>query len=81
MMGITMLQVTRNVCRKYGAKIAAVPAAFAFTLGQAHAALPEAVSTEIGTAKTDMLAAAGLVIAAMVAVWGLMKLASKFGWR
>lgn len=48
---------------------------------QAHAALPEGVSTAITAAQTDMLAAIGLVIGAMVAVWGLLKLASKLGWR
>ena len=48
---------------------------------QAHAALPEGVSTAITAAQTDMLSAIGLVIGAMVAVWGLLKLASKLGWR
>lgn len=52
------------------------------TLGaSAHAALPEGVGTAITAAQTDMLAAIGLVIGAMVAVWGLLKLASKLGWR
>ena len=48
---------------------------------QAHAALPVGVSDAIEAAQTDMLAAIGLVIGAMVAVWGLLKLASKLGWR
>lgn len=48
---------------------------------QAHAELPAAVGTAITAAQTDMLAAIGLVIGAMVAVWGLLKLASKLGWR
>lgn len=49
--------------------------------GMAHAELPAAVATAITAAQTDMLAAIGLVIGAMVAVWGLLKLASKLGWR
>ena len=49
--------------------------------GAAHAELPAAVGTAITAAQTDMLAAIGLVIGAMVAVWGLLKLASKLGWR
>ncbi len=48
---------------------------------QAHAALPETIATDVAAAKTDMLAAIALVIGAMVAVWGLLKLASKLGWR
>lgn len=50
-------------------------------MGVAHAELPAAVGTAITAAQTDMLAAIGLVIGAMVAVWGLLKLASKLGWR
>lgn len=46
----------------------------------AHAALPVEVSTAVDLAKTDLLAAIGMVIAAMVAVWGLMKLGKKMGW-
>lgn len=63
------------------ARLAAIPAFVLATVGTAHAALPEQVATEVGNAKTDMLAAVGLVIGAMVAVWGLLKLASKLGWR
>lgn len=48
--------------------------------GAAHAALPTEVSTAVDTAKTDLLAAIAMVMAAMVAVWGLRKLASKMGW-
>lgn len=50
-------------------------------IASAHAALPESIATEIGTFKTDALAAGALIIGAMVAVWGLLKLASKMGWR
>lgn len=62
--------------RKYGAAGAALIAA-----GSANAALPEAVSTAITGYQTDALAAIGLVMAAGVTIWGLMKLASKMGWR
>ena len=56
--------------------------AFLATAGSAaHAALPEGVSSAIGAYETDALEAIGLVMAAGVAVWGLMKLASKLGWR
>lgn len=48
--------------------------------GAAQAALPTEVSTAVDTAKTDLLAAIGMVMAAMVAVWGLRKLAAKMGW-
>jgi hypothetical protein len=61
-------------------KLAAVPAFVAATAGSAMAALPESVSGDVATAKADMLAGIGLVIGAMVAVWGLKKLASKLGW-
>ena len=63
------------------ARLAAILAFVLATVGTAHAALPEAVGTAVDSAKTDMLAAVGLVIGAMVAVWGLLKLASKLGWR
>ena len=59
---------------KYGS------AAIALAAANAHAALPTEVTTAIDTAKTDLLAAIGLVIAAMVTVWGLRKLGQKMGW-
>lgn len=62
-------------------RLAAIPAFVVATAGAAHAALPSGVDTAITAAQTDMLAAIGLVIGAMVAVWGLLKLASKLGWR
>lgn len=62
-------------------KLAAIPAFVMATAGTAMAALPTEVETAIDSAKTDMLSAIGLVIGAMVAVWGLLRLASKLGWR
>ncbi|RSY39787.1 hypothetical protein DAH74_23750 [Sphingomonas koreensis] len=68
--------------KKYTAiRLAAIPAFVLATAGSARAALPSGVDTAITAAQTDMLAAIGLVIGAMVAVWGLLKLASKLGWR
>jgi len=52
----------------------------AVVAGAANAALPEAASTAITTAGTDLLTAIGAVITAMVAVWGLRKLGQKMGW-
>lgn len=62
-------------------RLAVVQAAALAAAGSAHAALPEAVSTAITTYQTDAVAAIGLVMAAGVTIWGLMKLASKMGWR
>ena len=62
-------------------RLAAIPAVVLASAGAAHAALPSGVDTATTAAQTDMLAAIGLVIGAMVAVWGLLKLASKLGWR
>lgn len=62
--------------RKYGAAGAALLLAT-----QVHAALPEDAATSIATYKTDATTAIGLVMAAGVVIWGLLKLASKLGWR
>ncbi len=48
---------------------------------QAHAALPTEVTAAIDGAGDDLLAAIGAVIVAMVAFWGLNKVASKMGWK
>lgn len=56
-------------------------ALLAATGGAAHAALPEGVSTAITAYQTDATTAIGLIMAAGVIIWGLMKLASKLGWR
>ena len=67
--------------KKIATRLALIPAFVMATAGAAHAELPAGVGTAITAAQTDMLAAIGLVIGAMVAVWGLLKLASKLGWR
>lgn len=61
-------------------KLAIVQSSAIVAAGAAHAALPTDVATVIDTAKADMLSAIGMVMVAMVAVWGLKKLASKMGW-
>lgn len=66
--------------KRFYTRLAAVQAAALVAAGAAHAALPTEVSTAVDTAKTDLLSAIGMVMAAMVAVWGLRKLASKMGW-
>ncbi len=66
--------------KRFYTRLAAVQAAALVASGAAHAALPAEVSTAVDTAKTDLLAAIGMVMAAMVAVWGLRKLAAKMGW-
>lgn len=62
-------------------RLAAITAVVLAIAAPAHAALPSGVDTAITAAQGDMLSAIGLVIGAMVAVWGLLKLASKLGWR
>ncbi|WP_142747577.1 major capsid protein [Mycobacterium tuberculosis] len=61
-------------------RLASIPAVLAATAGTALAALPDGVTTETTTYKTDALAALGLILAAGVAIWGLKKLGSKLGW-
>jgi len=47
---------------------------------QAYAALPTAVTDAIDGYETDATTAIGLLMAAGVVIWGLFKLARKFGW-
>lgn len=61
-------------------RLASIPAVLAATAGTALAALPENVTTEANTYKTDALAALALIIGAGVAIWGLRKLGQKLGW-
>ena len=60
---------------------APVLAAGTLLAASAHAALPTEVGTAITGYQTDATTAIGLVMAAGVTIWGLMKLASKMGWR
>lgn len=66
---------------KLQARALSAIAFLAATAGAAHAELPTNVSTAITAYQTDAVAAIGLIMAAGVTIWGLMKLASKMGWR
>lgn len=75
-----MINKTRNIVRKFGAKVATGAALVPVLVGTAHAELPTEVNAAVTEYKTDALAAIGLVLAAGVAIWGLKKLGSKMGW-
>ena len=59
-----------QMSQKLALRLAAIPAFVLATSGAAHAALPTEVTTAIG-----------LIMGAGVIIWGLLKLASKMGWR
>lgn len=50
------------------------------SMGAAHAAVPEAVTTAITAAGNDLVTVVTAIIVAMVAFWGLRKVGQKFGW-
>lgn len=77
----TVLQKTRSFVAAPAAKVASVLAIGAAAASSAHAELPAAVSTAITGYQTDATTAIGLIMAAGVVIWGLMKLATKLGWR
>lgn len=58
-----------NIGRKYGAKAAVVFAAPLALATQAWAAVPEAVKTELGTAKADATEVGGLILAIVVVLF------------
>lgn len=60
------MQTTRNVLRKYAAVIVAAPLAVST---QVHAALPTNVSTALADLSSDAVEVAGIVLAAIVAVF------------
>lgn len=64
----------------FARRLAFISATTALAVGSAHAELPAAVATSITAAQTDMTTAIGLIIGAMVVVWGLRKLGQKLGW-
>lgn len=67
--------------KKIALRLALIPAFVAATSGSAFAALDPAVPAAITAYQTDATTAIGLIMAAGVVIWGLMKLASKLGWR
>ena len=66
--------------KQFFKRLAAVQTAALLASGAVMAEIPAAVSTEITTAKTDLMAGGALLIAAGVAFWGLKKLGTKMGW-
>ncbi len=60
---------TRKLAAKYGPRIAAVAAAPLTLVGTAQAAIPADVSTALGSLSTDALQVAGIVLAAIIAVF------------
>lgn len=64
-----MYEKTISVARKYGARVAAVPGLAVVAMGNAHAELPTEVTTALGSLSTDALKVAGIVLAAIVAVY------------
>ena len=70
-----------QMSQKLALRLAAIPAFVLATSGAAHAALPTEVSTAITSYQTDATTAIGLIMGAGVIIWGLLKLASKMGWR
>ena len=63
-------------------KIAQLMALLAVSLGMspAFAALPAEVTAGITTAGANLALAATAIIVALIAFWGLRKLAQKMGW-
>lgn len=61
-----------NIARKYGAKAAVILSAPLALSTYALAAVPEAVTTELATAKTDALSVGGIVLGIIVAIFALM---------
>lgn len=66
--------------KKLKARLLGIPAFVLATAGAAHAELPDGVSDAVSTYQTDATTAFGLMIAAGVVIWGLMKLGRKLGW-
>lgn len=58
-----------NVIKKYGVG-ATLGAGLMTATMSVHAAIPDAVKTEIGNAKTDVTELAGLVLGVLVVVFG-----------
>lgn len=67
--------------KSFALRLAAIPSVALATIGAAHAELPAGASTAITAYQTDATTAIGLIMAAGVTIWGLLKLASKLGWR
>lgn len=62
------MTVTRNVVKKFGAKVASGVALVTVGIGSAMAAVPTEVTTALGDLKTDSTTVASLAFAAFLAV-------------
>jgi len=69
-----MFAKTRKIALKYGA------APLALVAGASQAAVPAGVTTAMSDLSTDGVAIVGSIMGACIAIWGLKKLATKFGW-
>lgn len=72
------MQATSNVVRKYGAKVAAVPAMLGLGMGQVMAAVPVDVTTALTDAKTDVGTIALGVLLVFVAIFAFKVLKRAF---
>jgi hypothetical protein len=75
-----MFQATRNVAVKYGAKLAAVPAAALVLIGTAHAQEAESAASQI-TAKVTQAMSSGEAIALAIVLGLFAIFAIKMLWR
>lgn len=64
-----MFANTRSIARKFGSKVAAASGAAVALVGTAHAEVPANVQTALDNLSTDALTVAGIVLAAIVAVY------------
>lgn len=60
-----------NIVKRYGAKAAVVLSAPLALVTTAYAAVPQEVTTELATAKTDAVSVAGIVLGIIVAIFAI----------
>jgi hypothetical protein len=61
-----------NIMKKYGKQIAVMGAAPLAFVTQVWADVPQSIKDDIGTAKTDAVTVAGLILGVSVAIFGVM---------
>ena len=67
-----------NIMKKYGKQIAVMGAAPLAFATQVWAEVPQTIKDDIGTAKTDAVTVAGLILGVSVAIFGVMILVRFF---
>jgi len=72
------MQATSKLVRKYGAKVAAVPAMLTLGMGQVLAAVPTDATTALADAKTDVATIALAVLLIFVAIFSFKVLKRAF---